>query len=438
MKLRYKRSYVIFLFIVIYFVTQANNYSIYKGVANPSHVQAGSGPNSTVLCQELIDGGVQKDSGIPAVDQPKYASIKEFENEFSLEYLDQVIVLGIFINGEARAYPLDILIYHEIVNDNIKGQPFSITYCPLTGSGILFNTTSIGGSSLGTTGTLFENNLIFFDRDTDTFWSQMYNVAWCGTLQGSLNMVPIIETTWHAWKALYPDTKVLTRETGYFRNYDLNPYGNLLTNDAILFPTSYQHFKLPYTLYDHKSRVLVLSEQYSFDLNTIVLPFSELSQTPLINIIQKNQPVVIVFDSQHEMAIPFSALLSNGMSLDFSSVITDFNHNINEESLGLTVFKDSSGSIWNMRGEAISGPLIGEQLTRIPAYVAFWYATTVFFPGATILINNTFVDFKTATTVIQDNTDNGELNQNIPGFNLSFSLLTLLFVVFARIQYKKK
>ncbi|MHA1970009.1 MAG: DUF3179 domain-containing (seleno)protein [Candidatus Hodarchaeales archaeon] len=138
-----------------------------------------------VPCGDIVSGGPPKD-GIAAIETPIFISANEFENEFTAAYLDKIFVLGLLVNGEPRAYPRDILNWHEIVNDDSHGNAFSVTFCPLTGSGILYNTTSISGSTLGTTGQLYENNLVFYDRISNTYWSQMLGLAITGEKMGDI------------------------------------------------------------------------------------------------------------------------------------------------------------------------------------------------------------------------------------------------------------
>jgi hypothetical protein len=332
------------------------------------------------ICPELIPGGPPKD-GIPAIDNPKFLSSDQFEREHSEEYLNSIIILGITINGEARAYPIDILNWHEIVNDNFEGKPISITYCPLTGSGIAFNTSSISGSSLGTTGQLYENNLIFYDRITETYWSQMFGLSWCGQLKGPLEMAPIIEATWISWKSMYPESKVLSRETGYTKDYDRSPYGQYSNTESILFRSSYLFHVPPYTLFHPKeiTHVLTLGNQ------TYLFPHSELTKYPVLNIYQKETKFVVIFDFNSHLAIAYNTTLSNGTNLRFSTAYSDKNKKITQ------IVQDESGTIWNIKGEAIEGELLGEKLDLLLGFNAYWFAATVFFGGAKTFVNNSFI-----------------------------------------------
>lgn len=165
-----------------------------------------------------LSGGPGKD-GIPSIDEPRFLSAGAVGNELS--YGDQVI--GVHHNGEARAYPQQILVWHEIVNDRVGGDNLSITYCPLTGTSLGFLR---GDTSLGVSGRLVNSNLIMYDRATDTHWTQMLGTGISGVHTGEgLQEVRVFWTTWGQWRERYPDTEVLSSRTGYARNYRRDPYG---------------------------------------------------------------------------------------------------------------------------------------------------------------------------------------------------------------------
>lgn len=166
-----------------------------------------------------MHGGPGKD-GIPSVDRPRFGSAAAAER--FLEDDDRVI--GLYLNGQARAYPQRILVWHEIVNDSVGDHAVAVTYCPLTGTAIGFDR---GGTEFGVSGKLVNSNLVMYDRATDTEYPQILAAGIDGELTGrGLEEVRLIWTTWERWKARHPDTEVLTRQTGALRNYHRDPYGS--------------------------------------------------------------------------------------------------------------------------------------------------------------------------------------------------------------------
>ncbi|MBI2668185.1 DUF3179 domain-containing protein [Candidatus Woesearchaeota archaeon] len=182
---------------------------------------------------KILSGGSPKD-GIPSIDNPKFISIQEAD-----EFLDdEEFVLGIEIEDDVRAYPLSILVWHEVVNDFIDNKPILVTYCPLCFTGISFER-EINGRAVefGTSGKLYNNNLVMYDRATNSYWSQETGRAIIGELTGSeLKKVPIDTIQWKDWKKLHPNTKVLSRDTGFVRDYERDPYGDYYKNTAVYFP----------------------------------------------------------------------------------------------------------------------------------------------------------------------------------------------------------
>ena len=182
---------------------------------------------------KLLSGGPPKD-GIPSIDKPKFVSVNEANKYIN----DKELILGININGDKRAYPFQILVWHEIVNDVIGNKPVVITYCPLCGTGIAFNRTINGEAvEFGVSGLLYNSDLVMYDRKTDTLWQQVTGKAIVGKLTGvRLKQLPLDTLTWGEWKSLYPDTKVLSRDTSFIRSYGRSPYGDYDTSKSIYFP----------------------------------------------------------------------------------------------------------------------------------------------------------------------------------------------------------
>ena len=194
---------------------------------------------------QVFDGGPGKD-GIPALENPLKISNPQFLTDFDL-------VIGYYDGSDAVAYPHVILDWHEIINDELNGFPFAITYCPLTGTGIGWDRKIDGViTTFGVSGLLYNNNLIPYDRKTDSNWSQMRNECVNGELIG--NPIPtftVVETSWRTWKAMFPDTKVVSTNTGFSRQYGVYPYGDYKTNHRnLIFPLNPDDARL-----DRKERV---------------------------------------------------------------------------------------------------------------------------------------------------------------------------------------
>jgi len=203
------------------------------------------------LRQEAQSGGPPKD-GIPSVDDPK------FVDPSGADFLDPGDpVFGVVRNGDVKAYPQKVLVWHEIVNDTLGGDPVSVSYCPLTGTVQGFER---GSTTFGVSGRLINNNLVMYDRATETWWPQIPATSVPGPWNAdppteSLQEFRLIWTTWEQWREHNPETKVLSTDTGFAKNYgnDLygayNPRSSYYANDNLLFPA----LEGPDT-YDNKTR----------------------------------------------------------------------------------------------------------------------------------------------------------------------------------------
>lgn len=191
------------------------------------------GTKYLVRPDNILSGGPPKD-GIPSIDDPKFASLEEADEWIA----DNELVLAIEYEGEKRVYPLQIMVWHEIVNDEIAGDPLLITYCPLCGTGIAYERTIDGEAvEFGTSGKLYNSNLVMYDRNTDTYWSQIDGVAIVGELTGrELKELSINTVAWRDWKREHPDSIVLSQQTGYVRDYGRDPYGSYYEDSNLFFP----------------------------------------------------------------------------------------------------------------------------------------------------------------------------------------------------------
>jgi len=191
---------------------------------------------SIVDVEEIISGGPPKD-GIPALTNPEI----ETGGAAGHWLRDHDRVLGIAINGEARAYPIRILNWHEIVNDRINQRAVVITYCPLCGSGMAFDSED----TFGVSGLLYQSDVLLYDHKTESLWSQIMKQAVAGPRTGErLAPLPILHTSWKDWRTEHPNTSVLSRKTGHRRDYNRNPYLGYDKVSAIYFPVRHHDTRL--------------------------------------------------------------------------------------------------------------------------------------------------------------------------------------------------
>jgi hypothetical protein len=315
----------------------------------------------------LIFNGAAKDA-IPALTDPPLVSARDA----AAGYLrDRFRVVGIRAGSSYIAVPHNILWWHEIVNLNLADVQLAVTYCPLTGSAIVFDRGSVGGAELGVSGLLFQNNLILYDRRSDSsLFPQMMRQGACGPDSGrTLRTYPATEMTWESWKSLHPDTRVVSGATGYARDYTRYPYGSYEApgDSSTLYPMD------PFdTTRPPKERVLGLPDGTD---GGIAFPFGELSDPAqprrAIPYVREGAPVVILWDEAGQSAAAFHRRL-DGQTLDLM---------VQEGQ-----FVDlQTGSVWTMDGLAIDGPLLGSQLRAVDhAFVAFWFAWAGFQPNTEI------------------------------------------------------
>lgn len=324
---------------------------------NASAVSPKDGEDWLIPVSQVFDGGPGKD-GIPAVDNPVFT---DADGAHDLDPGD--LVVGIVIDGHSRAYPHDILDWHEIVNDNVAGTEVAVTYCPLTGSAVGWaRSLSEATTTFGVSGLLYNSNLMPYDRATDTYWSQMRLQAVHGALIGTEpELIPVIETNWRTWKLLYPETRVMTRETGYSRPYGRYPYGDYKQSGSLIFPVARSDSRL-----FAKERV----HGVIIDGAVRAYPLSEFprSITPR-NDSFGGKPIVVVGSSTSDIAAAYERRMPDGTVLEFAM--------LQEADFG--TFGDNEGNIWRLDGVAIEGPRLGQRLAPLRAFTAFWFAWPAFY-----------------------------------------------------------
>lgn len=312
-------------------------------------------PKPIVPLDKIVSGGPPPD-GIPSIDNPKFIS-KEEADKF-LQEGDQVV--GVNINGDIRAYPLQILVWHEIVNDNVGGTPVAVTYCPLCFTNQVFNRTVDGQIvEFGTSGKLYNSNLVMYDRTSNSLWSQALGQSILGKHAGlKLERVPFDVAFWREWKQLYPDTKVLSRDTGSTRPYGADPYGNYYTNNDLFFPVSNKDSRLGL-----KEIIVGLENGGQYKAYKL----QQIEDTKVIND-EINGKSITLFSIHPAMVRVFDSIV-DGQKLDFQY-----------DKNSTKIIDKRSGSEWNLEGIAIEGPMKGKRLSRLPFDEGFWFEWVAFHP----------------------------------------------------------
>ncbi len=315
---------------------------------------------------EIRDGGPGVD-GIPSIDNPDFASVSE------IDFIpDDRMVIGIKIDGVARAYPHQILDWHEIVNDQIGDHSFTITFCPLTGTGMCWNRKIEDEvTEFGVSGLLFRNNLIMYDRKTFSAYSQMQLRGVNGKMiETNIETYPVIETTWKTWKEMYPESNVHTRNTGHFRNYSGYAYGSdyATNHDRILFrPLVNSDDRL-----QNKDRVLGIIDSQNASIAATVKVFVIEQFGEGINLVKTHvgsSNYLVVGSTEYNFAAAFKPE-SDHASLQFQPV----------QGQLPVVLEDNEGNLWDLYGQATEGPRQGEHLQHARSYIGYWFAWADFFP----------------------------------------------------------
>ena len=306
-----------------------------------------------IIPLDKIKGGGPPKDGIPSIDNPKFTDVQN--SDFMS---DSDTVIGLKINGQAKAYPIFILVWHEIVNDVVGDVPVSVTYCPLCYTNQVFHRVINGQEvEFGTSGKLYNSNLLMYDRLTESYWSQALGMAVKGELSGyKLDLVPFDVITWGDWKNLYPDTLILTTDTGHIRSYATDPYGNYYTEPRIMFPVENSDDRLPpkeIIIGHHEDGIYKAYKQKDIESNVMIQ--DNVGKTPLL--------IVSLFPQNSRI---FDRTIDNQV-LDF--VYIDGK-----------IVDTLTNSKWNYEGLAISGKFEGQQLGRIPIEPGFWFEWVAFHP----------------------------------------------------------
>ena len=299
-----------------------------------------------------VSGGPPKD-GIPSIDDPSFESAADADSD--LDPGDPVF--GLAVDGDVRAYPQAILVSHEICNDVVAGQPVSVTYCPLTGTAMGFER---GDTTFGVSGRLVNNNLVMYDRATETWWPQVLATGVPGPWNSpeetrSLREFRLVWTTWGRWRDQHPDTEVLSRDTGFAKNYDRDPYGSYNPRRGYYAPESTPLFSSPSDDDRLATKTVVLGARTT--AGAVAFEKDRLRNERLVAGDLAGTPVLAVYDD----------------ALDTGYVY----RNPDERA-----FDSSDGTVEDENGETHDPDSL--PLDRVLAFDAMWFAWSGFYPDTSL------------------------------------------------------
>lgn len=324
--------------------------------------------------EEILSGGPPKD-GIPAIDSPKFTSVKEADAW--LKSAEPVILFE--IEHDARAYPMQILMWHEIANDVVGGIPVVVTFCPLCNTAVAFDRRLEEKIlDFGTSGRLRNSNLIMYDRQTETWWQQATGEGIIGHLTGKhLKLLPAMIVSWEEFRTAYPQGKVLSRDTGHVRDYGRNPY------------FGYDNIHKSPFLYRGKTdgRLLPMTRVVTVELNgdAVAYPYEVLEQQHVVNDTVGRSSIVVFWKAGTASALDAGTVADgrdvgavNTYSRDVDGRVLTFNYQDGQ------IVDVQTGSVWNLLGEAMLGELRGQRLTPVININHFWFSWAAFKPETRI------------------------------------------------------
>ncbi len=333
-------------------------------------------PEPLIDLDELLSGGPPPD-GIPPIDEPQFEAVGD------VDWLEaDEPVLSLTIDGQTKAYPIRIMTWHEIVNDEVGGVPVAVTYCPLCNSGVAFERTIEGRSTtFGTSGLLYADNLVMYDRLTESLWPQLTGEASVGTLTGTrLRSIPMGTVGWEQFRAEHPDAQVLSQDTGFDRRYGDNPYiGYDDLDSAVPFPLPGEpDLRLP-----AKARVVGVARGE----RAVAVSRDVLAETGVQHVELGEERVVLWHTAGQRSALDTQAI-PEGAEIGSVAVFVARTGGRDLDFLRApdgTIRDEQTGSGWNLFGRATDGPLRGQELEAVEHLDTFWFAWVAFRPDTDLV-----------------------------------------------------
>jgi hypothetical protein len=324
----------------------------------------------------LQAGGPPPD-GIPAIDEPR------FERAGDVTWLDEdEAVLSLVVGESARAYPGQILIWHEIVNDTVEGNPVAVTYCPLCNSALAYDRRVADRLvTFGTSGSLYLSALVMYDRQTESLWSQIEGRAIAGVLAGTeLERIPVSTVPWGAWREANPDGWVLSRETGHARDYGRNPYTGYDRPDSEAFLLDEAaDGRLP-----PKERIVA----FPGATDSSAVQLSVLAEAGALTVDVDGRPVLLIAAPGLASSLD-AADVAEGQEIAatgaFSPTVDGRTLTFGPDPSGAGAVDAETGTRWDVLGRAMDGALAGSQLDAVLHLDTFWFAWAAFRPDARLI-----------------------------------------------------
>lgn len=326
---------------------------------------------ATVSFEEVMSGGPPKD-GIPSIDEPTFVEIDAADSWLSADESVLVVTAGSGAGAQTHIYPVQILMWHEIVNDTVGGLPVSVTYCPLCNTGIAFDRRFDGEiMDFGTTGRLRYSNLIMYDRQTETWWQQATGRAIAGRYAGGrLEMVPMLMLSWSDATAEYPDARVLSRQTGHNRSYGRNPYAG--------YDTASQPFLYRGPTDDEFSPMTRVVTVFHDDASE-AFAYPTLREERVLTATIGGADVAVFWEPGTASPLDTRST-ADGRDVGTANA---FFARADGRALQFTTEGDAivdaeTGSTWDVTGRAVSGPLDGTRLEPVTTSQHFWFSWVAF------------------------------------------------------------
>ncbi|CAN5852928.1 DUF3179 domain-containing protein [soil metagenome] len=340
----------------------------------PRQLDTDKFPTSLIPRDRIVSGGPPPD-GIPAIDDPKFQRVDAVD-----WIVDAEPVLVLTVGDQVRAYPVQVLMWHEIANDTVDGVPVAVTYCPLCNSAVAVDR-RVDGRLLdfGTSGALYQSAMVMYDRQTESLWTHFDGRAVVGDLVGAeLDVLPVSTVSWRDFRDAHPDGRVLSRDTGFDRAYGTNPYVAYDQRDAPL---------TGFFVGDPDARTAALRRIVGINGDKpIAVATDTLGEVGVRATELDGRPVTVwhlpgtasslddreIAEGDDVGATGVFAAAHDGQMLTFARRDQHF-------------VDDQTGTRWNILGEATDGPLAGTRLDPIPHVDTFWFAWATYRPQTTLL-----------------------------------------------------